>query len=144
MQIPEDLRYTENHEWVRMEPDGTVTIGITDYAQDALGDVVFAVGLAALGRDDDARVVHAVVAGDQRIGPHGLDGLLPQQMAVFGILITLVLAFFTLIPIPPLDGSRMLMAVVQRVSGDAVSASTERLVYFTGWVALMVFRYSTS
>jgi membrane-associated protease RseP (regulator of RpoE activity) len=33
----------------------------------------------------------------------------------------------------------MLMAVVQRVSGDAVSASTERLVYFTGWVALMIF-----
>jgi glycine cleavage system H protein len=41
MNIPENLRYTENHEWVRLESDGTVTVGITDYAQDALGDVVY-------------------------------------------------------------------------------------------------------
>ena len=40
MQIPEGLRYTENHEWVAVE-DGRVRIGITDYAQDALGDIVF-------------------------------------------------------------------------------------------------------
>ncbi len=40
MQIPEGLRYTENHEWVAVA-DGTVKVGITDYAQDALGDVVF-------------------------------------------------------------------------------------------------------
>lgn len=41
MQIPEDLRYAENHEWVRLEPDGGVRVGITDYAQDALGDIVY-------------------------------------------------------------------------------------------------------
>ncbi len=40
MQIPEGLRYTENHEWIAVE-DGKVKLGITDYAQDALGDVVF-------------------------------------------------------------------------------------------------------
>ena len=40
MQIPEDLRYSKDHEWIRVE-DGKVRIGITDYAQDALGDVVF-------------------------------------------------------------------------------------------------------
>ena len=40
MQYPEDLRYSEEHEWVRLE--GTrATVGITDFAQDALGDVVF-------------------------------------------------------------------------------------------------------
>ena len=39
--IPEDLRYTAEHEWVRVVDDGRVRIGITDYAQDALGDVVF-------------------------------------------------------------------------------------------------------
>jgi len=39
--IPEDLRYTAEHEWVRTVEDGRVRIGITDYAQDALGDVVF-------------------------------------------------------------------------------------------------------
>ncbi len=49
MQIPEDLRYTENHEWVRLEADGAVSVGISDYAQDALGDVVY-VDLPDVGR----------------------------------------------------------------------------------------------
>ena len=40
MQLPEDLRYSTDHEWVRLE-DGRLRLGITDYAQDALGDVVF-------------------------------------------------------------------------------------------------------
>lgn len=40
MQIPDDLRYSTDHEWIRLE-DGKARIGITDYAQDALGDVVF-------------------------------------------------------------------------------------------------------
>jgi glycine cleavage system H protein len=40
MNIPDDLRYTADHEWARLE-DGKVRMGITDYAQDALGDVVF-------------------------------------------------------------------------------------------------------
>ena len=40
MNVPDDLRYTKDHEWVRLEGD-KVRIGITDYAQDALGDVVF-------------------------------------------------------------------------------------------------------
>ena len=39
--VPEDLRYSKSHEWVRMEDDGTVTIGITDHAQALLGDLVF-------------------------------------------------------------------------------------------------------
>lgn len=38
---PGELRYTSSHEWVRDESDGTVTVGITQYAQDALGDIVF-------------------------------------------------------------------------------------------------------
>ncbi len=41
MKTPDDLKYTEAHEWVRQEADGTVTVGITDHAQDQLGDVVF-------------------------------------------------------------------------------------------------------
>jgi len=40
MNIPQDLRYTADHEWVRID-DTTITIGITDYAQDSLGDVVY-------------------------------------------------------------------------------------------------------
>ena len=39
--VPQNLRYTKEHEWLRLEADGTVTLGITDHAQDALGDVVY-------------------------------------------------------------------------------------------------------
>ena len=49
MDVPETLRYTSTHEWVRKEPDGTLSIGITDHAQDALGELVF-VELPAVGR----------------------------------------------------------------------------------------------
>jgi len=41
MTIPANLRYTASHEWIRTEADGTLTIGVTDHAQEALGDVVF-------------------------------------------------------------------------------------------------------
>jgi glycine cleavage system H protein len=41
MKLPKDLRYTESHEWVRREGDGTVSVGITDHAQEQLGDIVF-------------------------------------------------------------------------------------------------------
>jgi glycine cleavage system H protein len=54
MNFPEDLRYSADHEWARLE-DGRIRIGITDYAQDALGDVVF-VELPEVGR--------AVTAGE--------------------------------------------------------------------------------
>ena len=39
--IPENLKYTTDHEWVRLEENGTATIGITDYAQGSLGDITF-------------------------------------------------------------------------------------------------------
>lgn len=41
MELPEELRYTKEHEWVLDEGEGRVRVGITDYAQDALGDVVY-------------------------------------------------------------------------------------------------------
>lgn len=50
MNIPEDLLYAQNHEWVRRLDDGKICVGITDFAQDALGDVVF-VDLPDVGRD---------------------------------------------------------------------------------------------
>jgi glycine cleavage system H protein len=52
MDIPENLRYSEEHEWVRME-GGRARIGITDYAQDALGDIVF-IDLPEVGREVEA------------------------------------------------------------------------------------------
>jgi glycine cleavage system H protein len=48
MNVPEDLRYSSDHEWARLE-DGRLRLGITDYAQDALGDVVF-VDVPEVGR----------------------------------------------------------------------------------------------
>jgi glycine cleavage system H protein len=41
MKTPDDRKYTPTHEWVRAEPDGMLAVGITDFAQDALGDIVF-------------------------------------------------------------------------------------------------------
>ena len=41
MNVPDALRYTGTHEWVREEPDGTLSVGITDHAQDALGELVY-------------------------------------------------------------------------------------------------------
>ncbi|HEU5436197.1 MAG TPA: glycine cleavage system protein GcvH [Telluria sp.] len=72
MNIPADLKYTESHEWVRAEADGTVTVGITEYAQDALGDIVF-VELPSVGKTftagDDAAVVESVKAASDIYAP---------------------------------------------------------------------------
>ena len=58
--VPANLKYTESHEWVRVEADGTVTIGITDHAQEALGDLVF-VELPEVGKTYAAGQESAVV-----------------------------------------------------------------------------------
>ena len=72
MNIPADLKYTESHEWIRAEADGTVTVGITEYAQDALGDIVF-VELPEVGKSytagDDAAVVESVKAASDIYAP---------------------------------------------------------------------------
>jgi glycine cleavage system H protein len=60
MNVPESLKYTESHEWVRAEADGTLTVGITDHAQEALGDLVF-IELPAVGRAAKAGEAIAVV-----------------------------------------------------------------------------------
>lgn len=72
--VPEDLRYSESHEWVREEDDGTVTIGITDHAQTQLGDLVY-VELPAVGRavhaNEDLAVVESVKAASDAYSPVG-------------------------------------------------------------------------
>ena len=60
MNVPANLRYADSHEWLRAETDGTVTIGITDHAQAALGDLVF-VELPAVGRQLKAGEACAIV-----------------------------------------------------------------------------------
>lgn len=66
MQIPDDLRFSINHEWVRSESDGTITVGISDYAQDALGDVVY-VDLPEVGRVVAAGEVFAEVESTKSV-----------------------------------------------------------------------------
>ena len=64
-EIPTELRYLDTHEWARLEEDGTVTIGITDHAQDALGDIVY-IELPEVDAEvvagDEAGVVESVKA----------------------------------------------------------------------------------
>ena len=72
MNIPADLKYTESHEWIRTEPDGTLTVGITDHAQDALGDLVF-IELPEVGRTLAAKencvVLESVKAASDAYAP---------------------------------------------------------------------------
>ena len=73
-QTPSELYYAKTHEWVRREEDGTVTVGITEHAQDALGDVVFVetpeVG-DHIAAGDQAGVVESVKAASDIYAPIG-------------------------------------------------------------------------
>ncbi|MGH8433388.1 MAG: glycine cleavage system protein GcvH [Pseudomonas sp.] len=70
--IPSELRYAASHEWARLEADGSVTVGISDHAQEALGDVVF-VELPELGKQlaagQEAGVVESVKAASDIYSP---------------------------------------------------------------------------
>jgi len=71
-EIPADLKYARTHEWARLEEDGSVTVGITDHAQDALGDVVFVehpeVG-QQVNAQEEAGVVESVKAASDIYAP---------------------------------------------------------------------------
>jgi glycine cleavage system H protein len=60
MNVPATLRYSKTHEWARLEADGTVSVGITDHAQERLGDMVF-VELPGIGKKLSAGTECAVV-----------------------------------------------------------------------------------
>ena len=70
--FPDELKYTSSHEWVKLEEDGTVTVGISDHAQDALGDIVF-VELpeqdAQVSAKDEIAVVESVKAASDIYAP---------------------------------------------------------------------------
>ena len=77
--IPADLRYTESHEWVRANEDGTVTVGITDHAQHLLGDLVF-VEIPEVGRAvtaaESCAVIESVKAASDVFSPS--DGVIVE------------------------------------------------------------------
>ena len=70
--IPGDLKFLSSHEWARVESDGTITIGISDHAQDLLGDIVF-VELPEVGQvfdaEADAAIVESVKAASDLYSP---------------------------------------------------------------------------
>ena len=70
--LPTELRYAASHEWARLEEDGSVVVGITDHAQDALGDVVFVelpeVG-ASVAMGSECSVVESVKAASDIYAP---------------------------------------------------------------------------
>lgn len=72
MSIPADLKYTPSHEWVRVEADGTLTVGITHHAQDLLGDMVYieppAVG-RIVNKGEECAVVESVKAASDVYAP---------------------------------------------------------------------------
>lgn len=72
MKLPRELRYTESHEWVRKEPDGTVSVGITDHAQEQLGDIVFVEAPQAgrkVAKGESIGVVESVKAASDIYAP---------------------------------------------------------------------------
>jgi len=83
--IPEDRKYTKEHEWVLDNGDGTVTVGITDHAQDALGDLVF-VELPEVGRQlqsaEACAVVESVKAASDIYSP--IDGKVTEVNETLG------------------------------------------------------------
>ena len=70
--IPGDLKFLSSHEWARVESDGTITVGISDHAQDLLGDIVF-VELPEVGQsvdaENDAAIVESVKAASDIYSP---------------------------------------------------------------------------
>ncbi|EML1600954.1 glycine cleavage system protein GcvH [Burkholderia cenocepacia] len=70
--VPADLKYTDEHEWIRTEADGTLTVGITDHAQSTLGDIVF-LELPEVGKSvnagDAVGVVESVKAASDIYSP---------------------------------------------------------------------------
>jgi glycine cleavage system H protein len=85
MNVPANLKYAKSHEWARQEADGSVTIGITDHAQNALGDIVF-LELPEAGRTVKAgeacAVVESVKAASDIYAPVGGEVIEVNQAAV--------------------------------------------------------------
>ena len=85
MNVPSNLKYAQSHEWARLDADGLVTVGITDHAQEALGDIVF-IELPQLGAKfkpgAECAVVESVKAASDIYAPVGGEVVAVNQAAV--------------------------------------------------------------
>ena len=114
------LRRTVETSTLILRAVGGLVVSIFDGPDDALDDIAGPLGMVD-------------IVGQVRVA------FPPVFLLWFIGLLSANLAVINLLPIPPLDGSRMVMGVVQALSGNRVSPEAERLVYFTGWLALMAF-----
>ena len=83
MSIPQDLHYTKDHEWARVESDGMVSIGITEYAQEQLGDIVYVEFPSAgeeVSQDESFGVVESTKSVSELIAP--LSGTVQESNTV--------------------------------------------------------------
>ncbi len=85
MNAPTHLKYAASHEWSKTESDGTITVGITDHAQEALGDIVF-IELPAIGRmlkaGEECAVVESVKAASDIYAPISGEVIAINQMVI--------------------------------------------------------------
>jgi glycine cleavage system H protein len=85
MNVPANLKYAKSHEWARLDADGFVTVGITDHAQEALGDIVF-LELPEIGRTlstgEECAVVESVKAASDIYAPIGGEVVAINEDAV--------------------------------------------------------------
>jgi glycine cleavage system H protein len=85
MNTPSNLKYAASHEWIHPEPDGSVTIGITDHAQEALGDIVY-LELPAIGRvvktNEACAVIESVKAASDIYAPIAGEIIAVNQAAI--------------------------------------------------------------
>jgi glycine cleavage system H protein len=85
MNVPANLKYAKSHEWARLDADGLVTVGITDHAQEALGDIVF-LELPDIGRTlaagEECAVVESVKAASDIYAPLGGEVVAVNQDAL--------------------------------------------------------------
>jgi len=85
MSIPANLKYTQSHEWAKLEADGTVSVGITDHAQEALGDIVF-LELPDVGTQikvgKECAVVESVKAASDIYAPIGGEVVAKNEDAI--------------------------------------------------------------
>lgn len=83
--VPAELKYTKSHEWIRVEADGSLTVGVTDHAQEALGDVVF-LELPEAGRQlaagEACAVIESVKAASDIYAPVAGEVIAANQDAV--------------------------------------------------------------
>ncbi len=127
MNTPTDLKYAASHEWAKLESDGTVTIGITDHAQEALGDIVF-LELPEPGRvvkaGEECAVVESVKAASDIYSPVSGEIIASNQAAVDAPESVNADAYATwLFRVKPADAEKLVTELAALLGADAYAAT---------------------